>query len=122
MPDPVESQKSLLRAREIKDTTDKSLIEQKSRIKQDFCKQNFFSSKKAILVEVETDLQKATNEWISYVDPESRDMISQSEVPAADTETVFEEGLATLNLSANAKTDHDGRKRSAVEKMDKTLN
>ena len=43
-------------------------------------------------------------------------MISQSEVPAADTETELEEGLATLNLSANAETDHDGRKRSVVEK------
>ena len=48
-------------------------------------------------------------------------MNSQSEMPAADTEAVFEEGSATLNLSANAETDHDGRKRSAVEKVDQSL-
>ena len=41
-------------------------------------------------------------------------------VPAADTETVFEKSSATLNLSANAETDHDGRKRSAEEKMTKS--
>ena len=48
-------------------------------------------------------------------------MNSQSEVPAADTEMVFEKSWATLNLSANAETDHDGRKRSAVEIMDQSF-
>ena len=45
----------------------------------------------------------------------------KSEMPAADPETVFEKNLTTLNLSANAETDHDGRKRCAVEKKDKSL-
>ena len=100
---------------------DKALNEQRSLIKQDLCNSNFFSSKEAILAEVETELQKATFEWISYVDPKSRDMNSRSEITAADTETVLEEGSAILNLSANAETDNDGRKRSAVEKMDQSL-
>ena len=78
------------------------------------------SSNEAVLAEVERELQKATVEWISYVHPESRDMNSQSEVPAADNETMFEEGSATLNLSANAETDDDGRKRS-VDKKDQSL-
>ena len=112
---------SLPGVREIKDVMDKALNEQRSLIKQDLCNPNFFSSKEAILAEVETELQKATIEWISYVDPESRDMNSWSKKTAADTETVLEEGSANLNLSANAQTDHDGRKRSAVEKMDQSL-
>ena len=48
-------------------------------------------------------------------------MNSRSKMPAADTETVFEKSLTTPNLSANAQTDHDGRKRCAVEKKDKSL-
>ena len=95
---------SLPRVREIKDVMDKALNEQRSLIKQKLCNPNFFSSKEAILAEVETELQKATIEWISYVDPE---MNSRSEITAADTETVLEEGSATLNLSANDETDHD---------------
>ena len=105
----------------LKDAIDKAPNEPQSLLKQDFGNQNLGSSKEAFLAEVETEFQKATIEWISYVDPESRSMTSQSEVPSSDTETVFKENSTVLNLSANAETDHDGRKRSAVERMDQSL-
>ena len=107
---------SLPRIREIKDALDKVLKQRRSLIMQDVCNQNFFSSKVAILVEVQTVLQKARIEWDSYVDPESRSMNSQSEIGAAD-----EDSSATQNLLANAGTDHDGCEKSAVEKMDQSL-
>ena len=63
---------------------DTTLNEQRRLTKPDFGNRNFFSSMQAVLVEVETELQKATIEWIKCVDPASKEMKSQSEMPAAD--------------------------------------
>ena len=49
-----------------------------------------------------------------YVDPDSRELISQSEMILADVEVVCEEDSATQYLLANAETDHDRRKKSAL--------
>ena len=45
----------------------------------------FFAPKEATLAEVERELQKATIEWIGYVDPDSKNRNTSSEnLPAED--------------------------------------
>ena len=81
----------------------------------------FFSSREVILAEVERELQKATTEWIGYVDPESKDANSPSENLEAEDATVAEASSETHDLSAITETDQGKRKKNAVEKMDQSL-
>ena len=84
-------------------------------------KKDFFSSKEAILAEVERDFQKATIQSIEYVDQESGETKSQLEVPEADDSTVDEESSEARDRSANVKTDQNECKKNAVKKMDQSL-
>ena len=81
---------ALPKVREIKDVMDQALKEQRTLMNLHFGNREFFAPKEAILAEVETELQKATIEWIGYVDPDSKDKNSQSETHNADGETVVE--------------------------------
>ena len=64
---------------------------------------------------METKLQKATTEWIIYFNADSKEMISKSELHAADAETVVEERSATQNCPVNDETDHDDRRKKSLE-------
>ena len=48
----------------MKDELDKALYGQRTLMNLGYANQDFFSSKEAILAEVERELQKATIEWI----------------------------------------------------------
>ena len=100
---------------------DQTLKEQRTLMNLRFGNREFFAPKEAILAEVERELQKATIEWIGYVDPDSREKNFQSETHNADDETVVEENSEPRELSLNAETDQGERKKNAVEKMDQSL-
>ena len=95
---------ALPKVREIKDVMDQTLKEQRTLMNLHFGNREFFAPKEAILAEVERELHKATIEWISYVDPDSKDKYSQSETHNADDETVVEESSEARELSVNAET------------------
>ena len=96
---------ALPKVREIKDVMDQALKEQRTLMNLHFGNREFFAPKEAILAEVERELQKATIEWIGYVDPDSKEKNSQSETQIADDETVVEESSEARELSVNSETD-----------------
>ena len=55
---------ALAKVWEMKDELDKALYGQRTLMNLGYANQDFFSSKEAILAEVERELQKATIEWI----------------------------------------------------------
>ena len=112
---------ALPKVREMKDEMDKTLKEQRTLMNLHFGNREFFAPKEAILAEVERELQKATIEWIGYVDPDSKDTNTTSENLAAKDATIAEERSETHNISTNPETDLSKRKKSAVEKMDQSL-
>ena len=105
----------------MKDEMDKALKEQRTLMNLHFGNREFFAPKEAILDEVERELQKATIEWIGYVDPDSKDTNTAPENLAAEDATIAEERSETHNLSTNPKTVQGKRKKSAAEKMDQSL-
>ena len=114
--------KSVLpKVREMKDEMDKALKEQRTLKNLHFDNREFFALKEAILAKIERELQKATIEWIGYVDLESEDTNTAQENFAAEDATKAEERSETHNLSTNPETDQGKRKKSAVEKMDQSL-
>ena len=82
---------------------DKALIEQRTLMNPEFeiVNKDFFLSKKAILAEVERELQDATVQWIGYVDQDSKETNSLLEEPEADDATVAEECSGAQDRSAN---------------------
>ena len=112
---------ALPKVREMKDEMDKALKEQRTLMNLHFGNREFFAPKEAILAEVERELQKATIEWISYVDPDSKDTNTAPKNLAAEDATIAEERSETHNLSTNPETDQGKRKKSAVEKKDQSL-
>ena len=111
---------ALPKVREMKDEMDKALKEQRTLLNLNFGNREFFAPKEAILAEVERELQKATIEWIGYEDPDSKDTNTALENLAADA-TIAEERSETHNLSTYPETDQGKRKKSAVERMDQSL-
>ena len=109
------------KVREIKDVMDQALKEQRTLMNLHFGNREFFAPKEAILAEVERELQKATIEWIGYVDPDSKDKNPPSETHNADDGTVVEGSYEARELSVIAETDQGKRKKNAVEKMDQSL-
>ena len=110
---------ALPKVREMKDEMDKTLKEQRTLMNLHFGNREFFAPKEAILAEVEREVQKATIEWIGYVD--SKDTNTTSENLAAKDATIAEEQSETHNISTNPGTDQSKRNKSAVEKMDQSL-
>ena len=90
---------ALPKVREMKDEMDKALKEQRTLMNLHFGNREFFAPKEAILAEVERELQKATIEWIGYVDPDSKDTNTAPENLAAEDATIAEECSETHNLS-----------------------
>ena len=112
---------ALPKVREMKDVMDKALKEQQTLMNLHFGNREFFAPKESNLAEVETELQKATIEWIGYVDPSSKDTNTASENLAAEDATIADERSATHNLLTNPETDQGTRKKSALENMDQSL-
>ena len=112
---------ALPKVREIKDEMDKALKEQRTLMNLHFGNWEFFAPKEATLAEVERELQKATIEWIGYVDPDSKNTNTATENFAAEDATIAEECSETHNPSTYPETDQSKRKKSALEKMDQSL-
>ena len=114
---------ALPNVRQMKDVMDKDLNEQRTLMCPELAnvKKDFFSPKKAILAEVERDFQKATLQWVGYVNQDSEEIKSQLEEPEADDATVAEERSKARDLSPNVETDQDKRKKNAVEKTNQSL-
>ena len=86
----------------MKDIMDKALKEQRTLMILDFSNRDFFSLKEAILAEVEDELQKATIEWIGFVDRDSKDTNTASENLAAEDAAIAEEGICTSNRNTHS--------------------
>ena len=65
--------------------------------------------------------EKATCEWIGYVNPDSKYTNTTSDNLAAEDATIAEERSETHNPSTNLETDQGKRQKSAVAKMDESL-
>ena len=100
---------------------DKALKEQRTLMNMLFGNRELFAPKEATLAEVERGLQKATIEWIGYVDPDSKNTNIASEYLAAEDATIAEERSDTHNPSTYPEKDQGKHKKSAVEKMDQSL-
>ena len=100
----------------MKDDMDKTLYEQRTLMYLDFANQDFFSSKEAILAEVERELLKATIDSIDYVDPNNKDTNTALENLDAEDATVAGISSETHILSTNTETDQSKRENNAVQK------
>ena len=109
---------ALPKVREMKDEMDNALYEQRTRMYLDVANQVYFSS---ILTGVERELQKATIEWIGYVDPNNKDTNTASENLEAEDATVTEASSETHDLSAKTETNQCKCKKNAGEKIDQSL-
>ena len=109
------------KVREIKDEMDNALKEQRTLMTLHFGNREFFAPKQATLAGVEREFQRATIEWIGYVDPDTKNTNTASENLAAEDATIAEERSETHNPSTYPESDQGKRKKSAVEKMDRSL-